>query len=261
MPDLSVPLLTSVVTAIVATVFAALVFLRWWGVHKRGRKAPHLLAWGAGLAFFAIGAITQTLLYFVWNPYLFGLWYWSGGLMTAAWLGQGTIYLLVRRGNIARNLGMVLTLASLMTLPWALFATPLNGAAWTPGADLYVILNDVMQRGGVRGFSPVLNIYGTLGLVGGAIYSSVLFHRKQILRDRMLGNWLIAAGGLSPALSGVMIRIGVPDLKYVGELVGVILIFIGYLLATRAQDEPAKASRRWEATAAPQTADAPATPR
>jgi hypothetical protein len=87
-------------------------------------------------------------------------------------------------------------------------------------------------RGTVRFFSPAMNTWGTLLLVGGAIYSARLFRRKQIMRNRMVGNWYIALGGLLPALGGVFIRLGDPSFKYLGEMVGAILIFVGFLLAT-----------------------------
>jgi len=45
--------------------------------------------------------------------------------------------------------------------------------------------------------------------------------------------WLIAAGGLLPATGGTLIRLGEPSFKYLAELGGVILIFAGFLLATR----------------------------
>jgi hypothetical protein len=90
-----------------------------------------------------------------------------------------------------------------------------------------------------------MNVWGTLALVGGAIYSAILFRRKQIMRNRMIGNWFIAAGGLLPALGGTLILLGDPSFKYVGEMLGAILIFIGYLMATQVpQDEQPGASLR-----------------
>lgn len=252
----AITLVISLVTTVVTLVFAALVFSRWRSNRQRGRHSPYLLAWGFGLALYAVAAAAQTLLYFVWSPILLGLWYWSGVLMTAAWLGQGSIYLLVRRGNIARNLAMALSLITIMTLPWVLFATDYHPEAWTPGLNLFATYRDLMASDPFRGFVAMLNAYGTIGLVGGAIYSAVLFRRRQILRNRMIGNWLIAAGGLLPALSGTFNKYGLTELNYPALLLGVILIFVGFLLATQAQDEPAKVSRRWSGTPA-DTLDAP----
>jgi hypothetical protein len=65
----------------------------------------------------------------------------------------------------------------------------------------------------------------------------MLFRRKQIMRNRMVGNWLIALGGLMPALGGALIRLGDPSYKYLGEMLGAILIFIGFLMATHYADD------------------------
>jgi hypothetical protein len=70
--------------------------------------------------------------------------------------------------------------------------------------------------------------------VGGAIYSAVIFWRKHILFQRMIGNVLIAAGALAPALGGSLIRLGLPDLLYLSELVGVVLMYFGFIYATSA---------------------------
>src|SRR5690606_17889734 len=114
------------------------------------------------------------------------------------------------------------------------------------GADMTQIYQQIMPRGSgtVRSFSPVMNVWGTIALVGGAVYSAVLFRRKQIMRNRMIGNWLIAAGGLMPALGGALIRLGDPSFKYAGEMLGAILIFAGYLMATTIPDADEAENRR-----------------
>jgi hypothetical protein len=63
------------------------------------------------------------------------------------------------------------------------------------------------------------------------------------MRNRMVGNWYIALGGLLPALGGVFIRLGDPSFKYFGEMTGAILIFVGYLLTTNVPED-AKIPRR-----------------
>jgi hypothetical protein len=64
-----------------------------------------------------------------------------------------------------------------------------------------------------------------------------LFRRKEILRNRMVGNWLIAAGGLLPALGGALIRLNLVVFNYLGIMLGVILIFAGFLVATNVPEE------------------------
>lgn len=240
MEALNFTFIVSVISALTTGVFAFIVLRRWWE-----KRRPHLLAWGIGLALYFAGTFAQVILYWTWSPLVFGLWYWSGALMVAPWLGQGSVYLLVRRGSIARNIQMALILVAIMTLPWTLFFTSFDASAWREHADMTQIYKLIMGeeiRGTVRFFSPVMNTWGTIALVGGAIYSARLFRRKQIMRNRMVGNWYIALGGLLPALGGTFIRLGDPSFKYFGEMAGAILIFIGFWLATNVPEEtPSKA--------------------
>jgi hypothetical protein len=259
---LTFPFILSVITAATTGIFAFIVLRRWWE-----KRRPHLLAWGIGLALYFLGTLSQVILSLVWSPFFFALWYWAGAIMVAPWLGQGTIYLLVRRGSIARNIQMALILVAVMTFPWTLWFTEFDSSAWVRGADMTeiykdrtdrdgnLVVNGIMQeetRGTVRFFSPIMNTWGTLALVGGALYSARLFRRKQIMRNRVIGNWLIAAGGLLPALGGLLIRFGDPSWKYLGEMAGAILIFIGFWLATNAPEDARAPARRREMTRAPE---------
>ncbi len=244
MDSITLPMIFSLITTVISGIFAYMVLARWRSALREGKQRPHLRAWGIGLTLYAIGSLSQVILSFVWSPLFFGLWYWTGALAVAPWLGQGTVYLLVRRGNIARNIEMALILVCVMTLPWLLLLTPMNGSAWYAGADMNTILYQVLSHDPSRSmFVGVMNTWGTLALVGGAIYSSILFRRKQVLRSRMIGNWLIAAGGLLPALGGSLVSAGLANLNYIGIMFGVILIFLGYLQTANATDD-ARVPRR-----------------
>ena len=158
----------SALSAALSIVCCALVLRRWWG-----KRRPHLLAWGLGLLLYAMGTSCQVILARVWSPAAFALWYWSGAIMVAPVLGQGAVYLLWRRGSIARNLNMALLLVAVMTLPWTLFFTEFNSTAWQAGRDMTAIFKDHykegaivegIMRGGMSGtvrfFSPVMNTWG-----------------------------------------------------------------------------------------------------
>src|SRR5262245_34214300 len=126
MDFLTPALITSVISMSVTGMFSANVLLRWW---RNPKRPMYLLAWGIGLTMYFIGTLSQVVLTFIWSPLFFGLWYWTGALMVPPWLGQGTAYLLIRRGNIARNINMALVLVMCMTLPWTLFLTKFNADA------------------------------------------------------------------------------------------------------------------------------------
>jgi hypothetical protein len=52
----------------------------------------------------------------------------------------------------------------------------------------------------------------------------------------MYGNILIAAGALSPALGGTFLKAGLVDFLYLSELIGAVVMFAGFILATQSAD-------------------------
>src|SRR5512142_2369937 len=96
------------ISFIVSFVFAFFVFKRYLFRH-----GPHLLLWGIGMVFYGIGGFCEAANSVIgWNPLIFRLWYLFGAVLVAAWLGQGTVYLLLRR-RTANILMVLLGLASL----------------------------------------------------------------------------------------------------------------------------------------------------
>src|SRR5512143_3811201 len=80
-------------SALVSCVFAVAVFNRYF--KKRG---AHLLLWGIGMVFYAIGGACEAIYGALgFHDLAFRLWYLFGAILVAAWLGQGTVYLLAKR--------------------------------------------------------------------------------------------------------------------------------------------------------------------
>ena len=218
----------SILSTIISFIFAAAVLHRY-----RIKRTNHLLFWGIGLVFYGLGTLTEVILAFTFSEWVIKLWYLSGAMLTAAWLGQGTVYLLVRKRGVARSLAVVLVILSLISLG-LMIAAPI-----TPEAVSYDVsqlasaqYKDILVRNGATiGLTILLNVYGTIALVGGAIYSAYLFWRKKVLAKRMVGNILIAAGALMPAMAGTFVKAGLVDWLYVSELIWVILMYAGFLLA------------------------------
>src|SRR4030043_780339 len=171
---------------------------------------------------------------FTYNELALKLWYLCGAMLTAAWLGQGTINLLVRRRGVASTLNIILITVSLLALILVLLAPVTTVAAtYNPAQPVSAQYKDILTRSGIVVLLTILlNIYGTLTLVGGAIYSAYIFWGKRVLFNRMVGNILIAAGALMPAIGGSFLKMGLPDFLYLSEFLGVILMYIGFLQAT-----------------------------
>jgi hypothetical protein len=219
----------SILSTIVTFIFAVAVYNRY-----RVRRGAHLLIWSIGLLLYGIGTLTEVILLFSFNTLALKLWYLSGAMLTAAWLGQGTINLLVHRRGIAPALNIILTIVSLLALGLILLApiTP-AAAAFNTAQPVSGQYRDILTRSGaIIALTILLNIYGTLTLVGGAIYSAFIFWRKKVLFNRMIGNILIAIGALMPAIGGSFLKTGLPDFLYLSEFLGVILMYVGFLQAT-----------------------------
>jgi hypothetical protein len=230
-------MLLPLASTIMSAVFAVILLRRY--AQRRGK---HLLIWGVAMILYGLGTFAEFYLSLAWNATIFRLWYLCGATLVAAWLGQGTVYLLVRKPHVADILLVILTIASVIAAIH-LFATPLNEGlfdASVPVSHQYATnsargIVGLMPEGGVRSYSFLFNIYGTVALVGGALYSAYIFWRKRIMPQRVLGNVLIALGGLAPALGGTLARAGATEFLYLSELIGVVVIFIGFRLATTQQ--------------------------
>jgi hypothetical protein len=58
------------------------------------------------------------------------------------------------------------------------------------------------------------------------------------MRHRFVGNVFIAIGALLPGIGGSFTRFGHVEVLYVTELIGILLIYIGYRFNTRAVATP-----------------------
>ncbi len=234
------------------------------------RHAPHFLFWGIGLAMFGAGSFAEAYLSLAWNRWVFFAWYLFGAALNAAWIGHGTLLLLVRKPWVW-VVTAVLVIGSLFAGYLMLQAMPkLDTAAFTtskPVSEQYgskvlepgqtppagALTETTTYRGqqvtAVRGLlplgspvrltTPFFNIYGLLTLVGGALWSAYLFWRKRVLPNRVIGNVLIAAGALLIGLASTLTRLGYGQFLYLGELLAAVMMFTGFRFAARPQPEEA----------------------
>ncbi|HUW08184.1 MAG TPA: hypothetical protein VM537_00565 [Anaerolineae bacterium] len=216
-----------VVSSVISFVFAALVLKRY-----ATRRRLYLLLWGIGMVFYGIGGFCEATYGFLgWNPLIFRLWYLFGAILVAAWLGQGTVYLLMKR-RWAHVLMVLLGLGSLYGLI-RVFGAELDPSLLTESVHTGSEMSgQAIVTPGVRTLTPFFNVYGTLALVGGAAWSAWIFWRKRILLHRTIGSLFIAVGAMLPAFGGTFSRMGIAGALYISELLGAVLMFIGFWRAT-----------------------------
>jgi len=225
---LNVNLVLPFISTVIMFSFAAAVFVRY-----QRHRAPHLLFWGIGLGMFGIGSAAEAYSTLAWNEQVFRSWYGFGAMLNAAWLGQGTAFLLMRRAWAQRVLWVVLALSIIGII--GVWLMPLNSEAFTVILPLSAKeqYQEILPEGAwVRLLTPIFNVYGLIALVGGALYSAWLFWRKRVMANRMMGNIIIAVGALVIGSASTLTRFGVGEYLYLGELVAATLMFSGFLLAS-----------------------------
>ena len=208
----------SLASAAISAVFAFLVLHQWLA-----RRKAYQLAWTVGLFMFTLAAFMQFIAEaYGWTEPVYRVYYFLAAPLVAV-LGVGSAFLANRR------LGMALSLYTIVLavgFAWVVFTATVSPAA---------LLEPIPAGNGfpssVRIWSPLFTVPGSLALIGIALIS--------YWRTRFTFNLWIAAGAIVAAGSGALASLDVPWLLYLGELVGLALLFWGFL----ASREPAKALR------------------
>ncbi len=223
--QLAAPFLSSAIIAVLT-----FDIYRRYQQHKGSHQ--HLLFWGVGLGMASIASLCGGLLYFGWNEELFIGWFLFGVILDAAWIGQGTLVLLFRRRWVTFT-SMILVLLSVVTLI-ILLSTPFNASQFVTGTSIFEQYKPIMaQNPLIRQLLIFFNIYGTITIVGGALWSSYLFYRKRILPNRVIGNVLIAAGALVIAGAGSLTVSGHPEFHELAQVIFAALTYVGFVFASR----------------------------
>ncbi len=218
-----------IVTTLIALPFAWVLFQRW----RERRSGPHLLWWSAGVLLYGVGTFTEAAVtLFGWSEPLFRAWYISGALLGGAPLAQGTVYLMFSR-SLANWLATLLITFIAVAACFVLL-TPIDLTLVEP----HRLTGRVMEWTWVRRFSPFVNSYAATFLIGGAVVSALRYRRQTGTRHRFIGNVLIAIGALLPGIGGTATRMGYTEVLYVTELIGIVLIWMGFRWNVR---EPAAA--------------------
>ena len=203
------------------------IFSIWFGMllvrRYRERGGMHHFWWAIGAFAYAAGTITESLTTLIgWHEPIFRAWYISGALFGGFPLAQGTVYLLFSRKTADRLTAIVLSVA--LVAATCVLLSPINESL----VEKHRLAGRVMDWTWVRAFSPFINLYAVIFLVGGAIYSALKYRKMPDMSHRVIGNWLIALGAILPGIGGSFTRFGHVEVLYVTELVGIVLIYFGF---------------------------------
>ena len=213
---------------IVTTLFSAYFFVvlyNHWNV--KGRPS-YLFWWTLGVLFYGLGTLTESLVgLFNWSEPVFKAWYILGALLGGFPLAQGSVYLMFskRTGDI---MGGIVVLVIIVT-SILIILSPVHYELVEPTR----LTGHVLAWSKLRLVTPFVNIYAFIFLVGGALYSAWRYGKDKVYRNRFLGNLFIACGGLLPGIGGSFTKFGYTEVLYITELMGLSLIYLGYVTIKR----------------------------
>lgn len=207
----------------ILTTILSIFFVREIYLHYRERRTTYLLWWTIGVLTFGLGTLAESIHVLAgWHPVNLKYWYIIGALMGGFPLAQGSVYLLMNRKFANTTTWLYCILIAVAAV--CVILTPIT---LPPDYD-YKLTGAVFEWKWVRYFSPFINIYAFIFLVGGAIWSAIKYSRAADKPARFKGNVFIAIGGLLPGIGGTFTRMGYVEVLFVTELIGLILIYVGY---------------------------------
>lgn len=215
-----------ILTTLISFSFTVALYKHW----MRKPEAKYLMWWTVGAFFFGIGTLTESINVLIgWSVFNMKAWYISGALLGAFPLAQGTVYLLLKKRTADLMAWFFIIYISVASI--AIILSPVDMSIVDPSR----LTGKVMTWTWARMFSILPNTYALIFLVGGAAWSAIQYARKLNNGSRVLGNWLIAIGGLMPGIGGAFTRFGFVEMLFVTEIIGISLIWAGYRVMMQTQ--------------------------
>jgi hypothetical protein len=206
-----------ILTTALSVAFAASLYRRW-----AAKRSTHLWWWAVGITTYGIGTALESAITLGGNSVvLTKSWYIAGALLGGYPLAQGSLYLSWPRTFANRLTAATVTFVAVAAMLVVL--SPVDTAALEPHRPSGAILGWQW----VRALTPVINLYAVFFLIGGAILSAWRHYKYRGHQYRATGNALIALGAILPGIGGSFAKAGYVEALYVGECVGLMIIWLG----------------------------------
>ncbi len=222
--------------AAVAFVFAGLLARQYVE-----RRRSYQLLWAIALLMYAaaslavmVGALNG------WSRFAFQMYWLFGAVLNVPFLAAGELQLLVRNRTVELALDVVLVFLIAYSI------SVVRGAVY----DAHALTQQLPSGKHVFGdgtpahrLPQLISIPSYLVLVGGALWSAWKMRGRPELKDRFVGTLLIAIGATVIAGFGsTFAALGKLPLFSVSLLVGIAVMFWGFLRASKPTSVPAPAS-------------------
>ncbi|HEV7126631.1 MAG TPA: hypothetical protein VGN32_04225 [Ktedonobacterales bacterium] len=200
------------------------------------RPRPYKLLWALGLLFYGLAAgadAAGTLSH--WTVLDYKAWYYFGGVLTAAYLGLGSLFLLAPRRwawIVAGIIGAVSLYTAVRVLMLPVGAETTARLASLPTLAVTDVKQFSIMPLDVRILTvAAMNIPGSLLLFGGAVWSAWVYLRKHSAAYRVISMVLLALGAVFPAVGSGLQPLGYSGMAALGEFLGAICILSGLLIS------------------------------
>jgi hypothetical protein len=208
-----------IATTILSGVFFIILYKHW----ESKNKPSYLFWWMIGVLCYGLGTLTESIVgIFQWSEPVFKSWYVLGALLGGFPLAQGSVYLIFRKRTA--DIMMYIVVSIIVVASVLVWLSPIDFSLVEPSR----LTGSVLVWKNVRLITPIVNMYAFIFLVGGAVYSAYHYSKDRTFKNRFIGNIFIALGGLLPGIGGTFTKFGYTEVLYVTELVGIILIYMGY---------------------------------
>jgi hypothetical protein len=204
-----------------ATVVASFFTVNTWRAAMWSQSRA-LATWSFALAQFAVASAALTWgVAFGWSSSLYRVFYLFGAIVNVAWLGLGTVRLLVPDTAWRWLVTLGVIALSIYAAVVVVGATFVPGAAHALASERIPVPSHVMP-GGVRALSRWSSIGGSLVVVGGLVWSIAK-------RRRVVGFALLAGGVVVVGVAGELARAGLVAGFSACLAAGIATMYAGFL--------------------------------
>ncbi len=213
------------IVAAVSLAFGAVVLSQW-----ARRRRPQQAVWSFALLVASVAAFAFVLFEGTGSELLFRLYYICGALLAAAYLGMGSLYLILSR-RVADLVLAALAVASALAVALIL-VTPIDYTKLLAAQRLGTPGAGVLKPGPWLALFIPHNIFGAVAVVAVALYSAYKVVQRQAPSRFVAANVVIAVGVGVVSTAGLSARLGGSAPFWITTALGYAVIFSGFLLTT-----------------------------
>ncbi len=207
----------------ILTTLVSIFFLVSIAARYLERGGSHLLWWSIGVFTYGLGTFLESAVTLAGNTaFLNKSWYVAGAILGGYPLAQGSVYLHLSKKRA--DLLTAVTVPFIILAAVFVFLSPINYEYLEPHKPG----GNAIGWQWVRLLTPFINTYSAIFLIGTAFYSAIKWSKIENGGNRAIGNILITVGALLPGIGGSMAKAGIVEALYIGEFIGIILIWAGY---------------------------------